>query len=168
MAGNLLVTGAIIATTKDFKIDHPLDPANKFMSHSCVESDDRRTVYDGEVTLDAKGEATVTLPAWFGALNGQSRIQLTAIGAAAPDLHVKTKVADNRFAIAGGANGQEVYWHLSAIRQDPYAKAHPLNVEAAKTGAEKGRYLHPEVYGKAASKSIDALHAQPIPAAAGH
>ena len=64
------------------------------------------------------------------------------------------------------ANGQEVYWHLTAIRQDPYAKAHPLTVEAAKTGTEKGRYLHPEVYGKPASKSIDALHARPIPLAA--
>ena len=71
--GNLSVSGAITATTKDFKIDHPLDPAQKFLSHSCVESDDRRTVYDGEVTLDARGEATVTLPNWFGALNGKSR-----------------------------------------------------------------------------------------------
>ena len=160
--GDLDVTGAIVAGTKDFKIDHPLDPAQKFLSHSCVESDDRRTVYDGEVTLDATGEATVVLPAWFGALNGKTRIQLTPIGPGAPDLHVKSEVADNRFAIGGGASDQKIYWHLSAVRQDPYAKAHPLAVEAAKTGTEKGRYLHPEVYGKPASKSIDALHARPV------
>ena len=161
VAGNLDVQFAITATTKDFKIDHPLDPAQKFLSHSCVESDDRRTVYDGEVTLDARGEATVVLPAWFGALNGRTRIQLTPIGPGAPDLHVKSEVADNRFAIGGGASDQKIYWHLSAIRQDAYAKAHPLAVEAAKTGTERGRYLHPEVYGKPASKSIDALHARP-------
>jgi hypothetical protein len=137
------------------------------MSHSCVESDDRRTVYDGEVTLDARGEATVVLPAWFGALNGQTRIQLTPIGAGAPDLHVKTEVANNHFGIGGGAGGQKIYWHLSAVRQDAYAKAHPLTVEAAKTGTEKGRYLHPEAYGKAASKSIDASHQRPL-AAPGH
>jgi hypothetical protein len=166
VSSNLTVTGAITAGTKDFRIDHPLDPAQKFLSHSCVESDARRTVYDGEVTLDAKGEATVVLPNWFGALNGHTRIQLTPIGAGAPDLHLKAKVADNRFAIAGGAAGQEVYWQLTGIRQDAYAKAHPLAVEATKTGTERGRYLHPEVYGKPASNSIDALHARPAPAAA--
>ncbi len=166
VSGNLDVTGAITAGTKDFKIDHPLDPGQKFLSHSCVESDDRRTVYDGGVTLDAQGEATVTLPAWFGALNDHTRIQLTPIGSAAPDLHVKVKVADNRFAVAGGAKGQEVYWQLTGIRQDPYARAHPLVVESAKAGTERGRYLHPEVFGNPASKSIDALHARPLPAAA--
>jgi len=40
-----------------FKIDHPLDPANKFLYHSFVESPDMKNVYDGVVTLDAKGEA---------------------------------------------------------------------------------------------------------------
>ena len=90
VAGNLDVSGAITATTKDFKIDHPLDPAQKFLSHSCVESDDRRTVYDGEVTLDAKGEATVTLPAWFETLNKSFRYQLTAIGPTDRILYVKS------------------------------------------------------------------------------
>jgi hypothetical protein len=45
------------------------------------------------------------LPDWFSALNHNTRIQLTAVGAAAPQLHVKTEVTDNRFAIAGGAKG---------------------------------------------------------------
>jgi hypothetical protein len=163
--GNLDVTGTISAGTKDFRIDHPLDPANKFMSHSCVESDDRRTVYDGEVTLDAKGEATVTLPAWFETLNRQPRIQLTPVGPTERILYVKTEVANNRFAVAGGGAGQKIYWQVTGIRHDAYAKAHPLTVEAAKTGPEKGRYLHPEVYGKAASKSIGALHVRPRAAA---
>lgn len=164
--GDLAVTGAITAGTKDFRIDHPLDPAQKFLSHSCVESDERRTVYDGEVTLDSNGEATVVLAAWFGALNRNARIQLTSIATGAPNLHVKSEVSNNRFAVAGGASGQKVYWHLTATRQDAYAKAHPLAVEAAKTDAERGRYLHPEVHGKAASTSIDSLRARPAPAAA--
>ena len=168
VGGNLDVSGAITATTKDFKIDHPLDPAQKFLSHSCVESDDRRTVYDGEVTLDARGEATVILPAWFETLNKSFRYQLTAIGWLIRTLHVKSKVKSNAFSIGGGNAGQEVCWLITGVRQDPYAKAHPLTVEAAKTGTERGRYLHPEVYGKAASRSIDALHARPVPAAAGH
>jgi hypothetical protein len=165
VSANLTVTGAITAGTKDFRIDHPLDPAQKFLSHSCVESDDRRTVYDGEVTLDAKGEATVTLPAWFEKLNTSFRYQLTAIGQAAPDLHIKSEVSNSRFSIAGAAAGQKVSWLMTAIRQDPYAKAHPLAVEAAKTGTERGRYLHPEVYGKPASKGIEALRAHLLPLA---
>ena len=168
VVGDLDVSGAITATTKDFKIDHPLDPAQKFLSHSCVESDDRRTVYDGEVTLDAKGEATVTLPAWFETLNKSFRYQLTAIGPSDQHPYVKSKVKGNAFSIGGGNAGQEVCWQLTGIRQDPYARAHPLAVEAAKTGTERGRYLHPEVYGKPASSGIDALHARPVPAPAGH
>lgn len=42
---------------KELLIDHPLDPANKYLEHSCVESDDRRNLYDGTVTLDSTGEA---------------------------------------------------------------------------------------------------------------
>jgi hypothetical protein len=164
---NLGVNGAIVAGTKDFRIDHPLDPAQKFLSHSCVESDDRRTVYDGVVTTDASGAATVNLPAWFGALNRDVRYQLTVIGRWS-EAWISAEVKDNTFAIATKLPGTKVSWLITGIRQDPYAKAHPLTVEAAKTGTEKGRYLHPEVYGKAASKGIDALHARPAPATAGH
>jgi hypothetical protein len=164
--GDLLVTGAITAGTKDFRIDHPLDPANKFMSHSCVESDDRRTVYDGEVTLDAKGQATVTLPNWFETLNKTFRYQLTGIGPTDRILYIKSEIKDNAFVIGGGQTGQRVCWQITGIRQDPYAKANPLIVETAKAGTEKGRYLHPEVYGKPASKSIEALHLRPLPAPA--
>ncbi len=32
------MTGAITAGVKDFKIDHPLDPTNKYLYHSSVES----------------------------------------------------------------------------------------------------------------------------------
>jgi len=164
VGGYLAVTGAITAGTKDFKIDHPLDPAQKFLSHSCVESSDRKNVYDGVVTTNAKGEATVTLPAWFGALNGDFRYQLTPLGAAAPDLHVAAEIKDGVFSIAGAPPTARVSWQLTGIRQDPYAKAHPLSVEAAKTGTERGRYLHPEVYGKAASKGLGALELHPTPA----
>jgi len=154
VTGALAVTGAITAGTKDFKIDHPLDPAQKYLSHSCVESPDMMNVYNGIATLDAKGEATVSLPQYFDALNRDFRYQLTAIGKAAPDLHVKTEAKNNSFSIGGGANGQRVSWQISGIRQDAYAKAHPIVVEAAKVGAEKGKYLHPVENGVAKSKGF--------------
>jgi hypothetical protein len=38
-------------------------------------------IYDGVVALDSKGQASVTLPEYFQALNSDFRYQLTAIAA---------------------------------------------------------------------------------------
>ena len=161
--GNAHVAGTLSKSAGAFKIDHPLDPANKYLSHSFVESPDMLNVYSGMVSLDAAGEATVELPAWFDALNRDVRYQLTAVGSGAPDLHVKTRVDRGRFTIAGGRRGQEVSWQLTGIRQDAYARKHPIVVEEAKTGDAKGRYLHPELFGKPKSRSIHRGPAVSIP-----
>lgn len=136
-----------------FKIDHPLDPANKFLSHSFVESPDMKNIHDGVVTLDGSGEATVELPDWFEALNRDVRYQLTPIGEYAP-LFVRSKVKSGRFSIAGGAAGQEVSWQVTGIRKDAWAEAHRIPGEEAKKGDVKGRYLHPEEHGQKATKGI--------------
>src|SRR5208282_2151874 len=79
-AGNLTVTGQMTKGSGSFKIDHPLDPANRYLSHSFVESPDMMNIYNGNVTTDPRGLATVVLPDYFEALNGDFRYQLTAIG----------------------------------------------------------------------------------------
>jgi hypothetical protein len=84
IVGNVNVTGNINKAAVQFKIDHPLDPANKYLYHSSVESPDMKNMYDGVVTLDQNGEAEIELPDWFGALNKDFRYQLTAIGAPGP------------------------------------------------------------------------------------
>jgi hypothetical protein len=155
--GNLTVTGTLSKGGGSFKIDHPLDPANKFLYHSFVESPDMKNVYDGVVTLDAAGEATITLPDWFEALNRDTRIQLTAVGRAAPDLHVKSKVQGGVFSIGGGKAGQEVYWQLTGIRQDAWANANRIPVEEDKSADERGLYLHPAEHGQPAAHGIDAV-----------
>jgi hypothetical protein len=155
--GDLNVVGNVTKSGGSFKIDHPLDPANKFLYHSFVESPDMKNVYDGVVTLDAKGEATVTLPDWFETLNRDFRYQLTAIGQAAPDLHVKAEVKGNAFSIAGGAAGKRISWLLTGIRQDAWANAHRIPVEEEKPATERGLYLHPTELGKPAAKGIDAV-----------
>ncbi|MGA9644916.1 MAG: hypothetical protein WBQ76_03190, partial [Candidatus Korobacteraceae bacterium] len=78
--GTLHVSGAITAGTKDFQIDHPVDPDHKYLYHASAESSEMMNIYSGNATLDGKGEAEVDLPAWFEALNGDFRYQLTPVG----------------------------------------------------------------------------------------
>lgn len=140
--------------SKMFKIDHPLDPANRYLVHSCVESDEAKNVYDGVVRLDADGQAWVSLPDWFGALNTAYRYQLTPIGAPAPDLHVADRITRGAFRIAGGRPGQEVSWQVTGVRRDPWARDHPIEVEPLKAPDERGTYLYPAGYGRPESDSI--------------
>src|SRR5215217_8822546 len=131
---------------KRFKIDHPLDPQNKYLLHSSVESSEMKNVYDGVAQLDADGTASVELPEWFEALNGDFRYQLTAVGGAAPNLHVAEEVSENRFKIAGGEEGMKVCWQVTGTRKDPWAAANPFEVEQEKREEERGRYLDPGLY----------------------
>jgi hypothetical protein len=141
-------------------------------SYSFVESPDMKNVYDGVVILDYNGEAEIELPAWFGALNKDFRYQLTAIGAPGPNLYIAEEISDgvanysnssssnnknSRFKIAGGTSGMKVSWQVTGIRQDPYAKAHPIQVEEDKPAKERGYYLYPDLYGQPEEKGISRL-----------
>ena len=61
VSGNLNVSGTLTKGGGSFKIDHPLDPANKYLSHSFVESPDMMNIYNGNAVLDARGEAVIQL-----------------------------------------------------------------------------------------------------------
>ena len=128
-----------------------------------------KNVYDGTVTLDHAGRATVELPDWFETLNSDFRYQLTALLGAAPNLHVSALVADGRFSIAGGNAGQKVSWQVTGIRQDAWANANRIPVEADKSAHDQGRYLHPDLYENGHGEPIEALtvgrrHAERHPA----
>jgi hypothetical protein len=153
--GNTHVTGIFTAGVKSFKIDHPLDPENKYLMHSCVESDDMMNIYNGNVVLDSKGEATVEMPDWFEALNQDFRYQLTAIGAPGPNLYVAGKLSGNAFTIAGGEPGSEVSWQVTGVRHDALAVASRVSVEVDKPTNEVGKYMHPEAHGKPLSMGVD-------------
>jgi len=86
-------------------------------------------------------------------LNRDFRYQLTCIGGFAR-IYVAEEISNNRFKIGGGTPGMKVSWQVTGIRQDPYAKAHPIVVEKEKTLEERGLYLHPEVYGQSREKGI--------------
>jgi hypothetical protein len=154
IVGNLNVTGTLSKGGGSFKIDHPLDPANKYLSHSFVESPDMMNIYNGRVILDANGAATVEMPEWFEALNRDFEYQLTAIGAAAPGLYVAKEIDGNHFSIAGGKPGMKVSWQVTGVRQDAWANAHRIPVEEDKPANERGYYLHPDLYGAGPDKQV--------------
>lgn len=143
--GRVHVVGTLSKSAGSFKIDHPLDPAGKYLYHSFVESPDMKNIYDGVATLDGDGTAVVVMPDWFDALNKDFRYQLTCIGEHAP-VYVAEKIHENRFRIAGGYAGMEVSWQVTGTRNDLYAQAHRIPVEQVKPPREVGRFLHPELY----------------------
>jgi len=161
-AGNVHVTGTLSKGAGSFRIDHPLDPKNKYLSHSFVESPDMKNMYDGITVLDATGKAVVELPAWFEALNMEFRYQLTAIGGPAPNLYISSEVSGNRFEIAGGEPGLKISWQVTGIRNDPYAEKYRIEVEEEKSQEERGYYLHPEVYNESREKGVDYLNQKKI------
>jgi hypothetical protein len=154
--GDVTVPGSLnVNGGKHFKIDDPLDPANKYLYHTSVESPDMMNIYSGTTVLDSKGEAVVQLPDWFEALNRDFRYQLSCIGRFAP-VYVAQEIENNTFRIAGGASGLKVSWQVTAIRHDAYAEAHPSPVEVEKPAGERGHYLHPELFGASQDKAIGA------------
>jgi hypothetical protein len=158
--GNVEIRGNLQKPAGSFKIDHPLDPANKYLYHSFVESPEMMNIYNGNAVLDGDGRAAVDLPGYFGALNQDYRYQLTAIGVPAPNLHIAAKISDNRFVIAGGSAGQEVSWQVTGVRKDAYAEAHRIKVEEEKPAGEKGLYLYPALFHQPESKRIPEMQSR--------
>jgi hypothetical protein len=154
--GDVQVIGTLSKSAGTFKIDHPLDPANKYLSHSFVESPDTKNLYDGVVVTDGSGFATVTMPDWFDALNGHLRYQLTVVGHSFARAIVWKELANRTFTIRTDEPRTKVSWQVTGVRQDAYAKAHRTPVEQDKTGTDRGRYLTPELFGQPASKAIGA------------
>jgi hypothetical protein len=156
--GTVHVAGTLTKSAGSFRIDHPLAPATKYLQHSFVESPDMKNVYDGVVTTDRRGFATVRLPRYFSALNRSFRYQLTIVGSRGWRARVVREIARNRFTIQSDEPNAKVSWQVTGIRKDTYANAHRIRPELDKSAAEQGTYLHPELHGR---RSADALVQMP-------
>ena len=152
--GDVQIDGALNVTgTKNFKIDHPLDPENKYLYHAAIESSEVLNIYSGNVRTNKHGKAVVTLPEWFEAVNRDLRYQLTVIGAFAQAI-VAEKVKGNRFLIHTNAPHVEVSWQVTGVRSDAALRRTPFKAEEEKPEHERGTYLTPEAHGKSAERGI--------------
>lgn len=154
---NISIVGNMSAGSKSFKIDHPLDPENKYLYHSTVESPDMMNIYNGIATTDENGEAVVKLPDYFMALNKDYRYQLTPIGQFAQCIILK-EIENNQFVIKTDKPNVKVSWQVTGVRNDPYAKANRIIPEVEKPAEFKGTYLHPEAYGQPRTKFEDYVY----------
>jgi hypothetical protein len=162
--GRVSIIGTLFKTSGAFRIDHPLDPTNKYLNHSFVESPDMKNIYDGIATLDENGEVVVELPDWFEALNQDFRYQLTCVGGYAP-VYVAEEISHNRFRIGGGREGLKVSWQVTGIRHDAYANQNRIQVEEDKPAAERGTYMFPQAFGQPMSMQMPLLRSASAPVA---
>ncbi|MGB7923357.1 MAG: hypothetical protein WCF57_08940 [Pyrinomonadaceae bacterium] len=153
-SGKVNVNGTLSKSGGSFKIDHPLDPANKYLYHSFVESPDMMNIYNGNVTTDANGEIVVTLPRYFQSLNREFRYQLTVIGEFAQAI-IAREIKGNRFTIKTDKPNVKVSWQVTGIRKDAWAEAHRIPVEEDKPEREQGFYLHPELFNQPEERSVE-------------
>jgi hypothetical protein len=68
--GDVEITGTLNGSAPEVKIDHPLDPANKYLLHASVGSSEMKNMYDGTVTTDSQGHATVRVGDMEGSPSG--------------------------------------------------------------------------------------------------
>lgn len=152
--GNSTFYGYIYKSGGGYQIDHPSDPGNKTLNHCFVESPEMLNVYRGRVVFNNDGNATATLPSYFGDANELPEYILTPIGAAMPNLHVSEEISSGSFKLSGGVPGKSASWQVTSARADKWAKANHPGVEVTKK--QPGTYLHPELFGFDQSKHVDA------------
>ncbi|MBL4644652.1 MAG: hypothetical protein JKX80_02180 [Candidatus Pacebacteria bacterium] len=142
VGGGTHVAGTLSKGSGTFAIDHPLDPKNKLLFHSFLESPDVKNIYDGIAKLDRNGRAEIILPDYFLTLNKDLRYLSTSIGESMPGLYVEREVEFQKFwlglikrptfVIAGGTPGGTISWQLTGIRKDVFITENPIIVEVEK------------------------------------
>lgn len=141
VAGNSYFTGDLSVTgEKNFRIDDPKDPYNKYLYHASIESDEVLNQYSGNVTTDASGTAVVTLPDYVQMININFRYQLTVIGEFAQAI-ISKEFSNNSFEIKTDKPNVKVSWQITAQRNDDVMKAKPFVPVRDKEPSKRGKLL---------------------------
>ena len=143
--GNLTVTKQInsptittnllfVDGTKSFRIDHPLDPDNKYLVHSCIEGPERINLYNGTIVTDQKGYFKVQMPDYFMSLNRDFEYNLTVIGKTFARAVVWEEMSEEgAFVIRTDEANVKVSWQVTGIRKDRKALETPFQTEILKS-----------------------------------
>jgi hypothetical protein len=73
---------------------------------------------------------------------------------------VAKELQNNRFVIQSQKPHSRISWQVTGTRHDPHANANRIQLVVPKSGDDAGKYAHPRLYGKAASKGVTALPAK--------
>ncbi len=154
-SGDVRVTGSIDQSLAAVKMDDPRAPTERYLNQATVVGGEMLTMYNGNVTTDAKGVAVVKVPAYVEAINKDFRYQLTTIGQFAQAI-VEKELKDGEFVVRTDKPFVKVSWQVSGVRNDPAAQSFGWKAEEDKSAKDKGTYLNPAAYGQSKSMSVDA------------
>jgi hypothetical protein len=123
----VVVTEKLLAGTKNFKIDHPLDPKNKDLIYSCLEGPEIGVYIRGRIT----NRTEIELPIYWKELVDISTIsvQLQPIGAH-QNVIVKRWDEKKVYLQVQGGMPVDCFYHIYAERKD----VPKLEVEVSKDG----------------------------------
>jgi hypothetical protein len=111
----IIVTEKLFAGTKNFKINHPLDPKNKDLIYSCLEGPEIGVYIRGRII----NETEIELPDYWKKLVDRNSIsvQLQPIGAH-QDIIVKRWDEKKVYLQAQGGMPIDCFYHIYAERKD--------------------------------------------------
>ena len=126
--------GTLTAATKNFRINHPLDPEHRLLIHACLEGPENAVYYRGQGRLEG-GLARVELPDYFEALarpEGRTVILTSCCEENEPiSVLAASGIVNGAFNVraADDRNPRQLfYWEVKAVRAD----VEPLETEEHK------------------------------------
>jgi hypothetical protein len=124
----IIVTEKLFAGTKNFKIDHPLDPKNKDLIYSCLEGPEIGVYIRGRIT----NRTEIELPIYWKELVDRNSVsvQLQPIGAH-QNIIIKRWDEKKVYLQAQGGMPIDCFYHIYAERKD----VPKLEVEVSKDGS---------------------------------
>lgn len=144
-AGGVQISGYLTKSGGGSRTDHPQYPGTKLLNHHFAESDEMLQIYRVVGTLDKDGHAVLVLPDYFASANRNIEAQVSGRYECMAGL--KFRVIGNEVHVTRGVPGEDVLAVVTGARADAWALANNPGNVIEKTAEERGKYLHPELFG---------------------